>query len=99
MPGFDQSVLGPGTADGHVTPPGRRSHVSKQSGWIAPVVLFGGGASGTWALDGERIDVSWFGEAGRVPSKALAAEVERLSGSSGASSPWPSRSSDEERGS
>jgi hypothetical protein len=79
VPGFDQSVLGPGTADGHVTPTGRRGLVSKQSGWIAPVVLVGGGASGTWGLDGGRIDVSWFGETGRVPTKALAAEVERLS--------------------
>jgi Winged helix DNA-binding domain len=78
LPGFDQSVLGPGTADGHVTPPARRALVSKQSGWIAPVVLVGGVVGGTWALDGDRIDVSWFRESGRVSRKAVNTEVDRL---------------------
>jgi hypothetical protein len=79
LPGFDQSVLGPGTADGHVTPKARRAFVSKQSGWIAPVVLAGGGVAGTWTLDRDRVEIAWFREAGRVPRKVLEAEVERLS--------------------
>ncbi len=77
--GFDQWVLGPGTDDGHVTPAARRRAVSKQSGWIAPAVLVGGVVSGTWNLDGGRVCVSWFAEAGKVPTKALDAEVDRLS--------------------
>jgi hypothetical protein len=77
--GFDQWVLGPGTDDGHVTPAARRRAVSKQSGWIAPAVLVGGVVSGTWQLDGRRVCVSWFAEAGKVPAKALDAEVDRLS--------------------
>jgi hypothetical protein len=76
--GFDQFVLGPGTADGHVTPAPRRSAVSRQSGWIAPVVLRGGVVSGTWELDGERVVVEWFKEAGRLPRTEVASEVARL---------------------
>ncbi len=32
LPGFDQFVMGPSTADGHVTPAKRRAAVSKQAG-------------------------------------------------------------------
>jgi len=80
LPGFDQFVMGPGTDDGHVTPARRRTAVSKQSGWIAPVVLAGGAVRGTWALDGDRVAVAWFKEGGAVPRTALRGEVERLSG-------------------
>jgi len=80
LPGFDQFVMGPGTDDGHVTPARRRTAVSKQSGWIAPVVLAGGAVRGTWALEGDRVAVAWFKEAGAVPRAALRGEVERLSG-------------------
>ncbi|HEX5039950.1 MAG TPA: crosslink repair DNA glycosylase YcaQ family protein [Candidatus Limnocylindria bacterium] len=76
--GFDQYVLGPGTDDGHVTAPERRRDVSRQSGWIAPVVVHGGRASATWKLDGDRVLVEWFAESGRVPRTALAREVLRL---------------------
>ena len=77
--GFDQWVLGPGTDDGHVTPAARRRAVSKQSGWIAPAVLVGGVVNGTWSLDGGQVCISWFAEAGKVPTKGLDAEVDRLS--------------------
>jgi hypothetical protein len=79
LPGFDQYVLGPGTADGHVVPAARRAAVSKQSGWISPVVVAGGSVCGTWELDGERVQVFWFREAGKLPGNALDAEVARLS--------------------
>jgi len=79
LPGFDQYVLGPGTADGHVVPPGRRAAVSKQAGWIAPVVVAGGVVRGTWELDGDWVRIAWFGEEGRPPRKAIDVEVERLS--------------------
>ena len=79
LPGFDQYVLGPGTKDGHVLPAARRAAVSKQSGWIAPVVVAGGVVSGTWELDGEQVRVAWFREAGKPPKNALEAEVARLS--------------------
>ncbi|MGH8936581.1 MAG: DNA glycosylase AlkZ-like family protein [Acidimicrobiia bacterium] len=79
LPGFDQYVLGPGTADGHVVPAARRAAVSKQGGWISPVVVAGGVVCGTWELDGDRVRVAWFKEAGRLPRNALEAEVARLS--------------------
>jgi hypothetical protein len=79
LPGFDQYVLGPGTGDGHVVPAPRRAAVSKQSGWISPVVVAGGVVRGTWQLDGDRVRIAWFKEAGRPPRKALEAEVARLS--------------------
>ena len=78
LPGFDQYVLGPGTGDGRVVPAARRAAVSRQSGWISPVVVVGGVVAGTWELDGEQARISWFGEAGKPPRKALGAEVARL---------------------
>ena len=78
LPGFDQYVLGPGTADAHVIPADRRSAVSRQSGWISPVVVSGGVVAGTWELDGDVVQIAWFGEAGRPPARLLKAEVERL---------------------
>jgi winged helix DNA-binding protein len=79
LPGFDQYVLGPGTGDGHVVPTARRAAVSRQSGWISPVVVVGGVVCGTWELDCDQVRVAWFGETGRPPRNALRAEVTRLS--------------------
>jgi len=79
LPGFDQYVLGPGTADAHVVPTARRAAVSKQRGWISPVVVAGGVVGGTWELDGDRVRLAWFREAGRPPRTTLEAEVARLS--------------------
>ncbi len=79
LPGFDQYVMGPGTGDGNVVPSGRRATVSKQSGWISPVVVAGGVVRGTWDLDGDRVRVGWFPETGTVPKRALNDEMARLS--------------------
>lgn len=79
LPGFDQYVLGPGTADGHVVPAPRRAAVSRPGGWISPVVVAGGVVGGTWAVDGDQVRVAWFREAGAPPRTALQAEVARLS--------------------
>jgi hypothetical protein len=61
-----------------VTPARRRTAVSKQSGWIAPVVLAGGVVRGTWGIDHNRLLVEWFKEAGAVQRTALRAEAKRL---------------------
>jgi len=79
LPGFDQYLLGLGTEDGHVVPAARRAAVSRQSGWISPVVVARGVVCGTWAVDGDRARIAWFREAGRPPRNALEAEVARLS--------------------
>ncbi len=83
LPGFDQWVLGPGTDEGHVVPAARRRAVSKQAGWIAPVVVVGGVVHGTWELKSDRVAVAWFKEGGKPPKRALDAEVARLSATLG----------------
>ena len=79
LPGFDQFVMGPGTGDGHVVSARRRTAVSKQAGWISPVVLSGGVVRGTWGVAADRLQVIWFKEAGAVQRTALRGEVGRLS--------------------
>ena len=75
LPGYDQWVLGPGTADPHIVSPGRRSLISRQ----APFVISGGVVSGTWGIADDKIKVDWFAEAGPMPREALVDEVARLS--------------------
>jgi hypothetical protein len=77
--GFEQWVLGPGTDDVHVIPAGRRSAVSRTSGWIAPIAIVGGVVSGTWAIDDDQVRLEWFAECGSPPTAALESEVARLS--------------------
>ena len=74
LPGYDQWVLGPGTADAHVVQPARRRLVSRQ----ANLVIAGGVVSGTWSLADDQLVTAWFAEAGPSPQDALADEVARL---------------------
>lgn len=74
LPGHDQWVLGPGTADTHVVPPARRRLVSRG----ANLVILAGVVSGTWSLSHDQIVVGWFAEAGPPPQEALGDEVARL---------------------
>lgn len=76
LPGYDQWILGPGTADTHIVPPARRALLSRQ----APFVIVGGVVSGTWNLRRASVAVSWFAEAGPLPIAALGEAVERLAG-------------------
>ena len=74
LPGYDQWVLGPGTADAHVVPPARRPLVSRQ----ANLVVAGGVVAGTWSATGDELVTTWFAEAGPPPRHALAEEIARL---------------------
>jgi hypothetical protein len=78
LPAFDQFVLGPGTGNEEIIASGRRSLISKAGGWIAPVVVSRGRVAGTWETGDTGIAVTLFPEAGPVPEKELAAEVERM---------------------
>lgn len=78
LPGFDQWVLGAGTDDPHVIAPARRGAVSRQSGWISPIVVRGGVVAGTWKLADDTVEVAWFGEGGAPPRRAIGVEVGRL---------------------
>lgn len=79
LPNFDAWVLGPGSRDEQVVPTARLAAVSRQAGWISPIVVAGGVVAGIWQLDGERLAVVWFPEAGDLPADKLEAEVDRLS--------------------
>lgn len=75
LPGYDQWVLGPGTADAHVVPPARRTLVSRK----ANLVIAGGVVSGTWSLADDQVVTAWFTEVGPPPPEgALAEEAGRL---------------------
>lgn len=74
LPGHDQWVLGPGTADTHVVPPARRVLISRGQN----IVIAGGLVSGTWTLTDGQIVAAWFAETGPPAREALAEEVARL---------------------
>jgi hypothetical protein len=78
LAGFDQYLLGPGTADPRIVAPTRRRLVSKAAGWISPVVLDGGRVAGVWEIDRATLSVSLFSESDAVDRHALAAEAQRV---------------------
>lgn len=57
--------------------------MSKQAGWISPVVVVGGVVRGTWGLKDDRVAVAWFKEGDKPPKRAVDAEVTRLSATVG----------------
>lgn len=75
LPGHDQWVLGPGTADAHIVPPARRALISRN----ANIVIAGGVVSGTWSHTDDQIITAWFAEAGPPPRDALEEQVAGLS--------------------
>ncbi len=81
LPGFDQYILGPGTADTQVIPAQYRAEVSRAGGWIAPVIVHNGRVIGTWAAESGRPELTYFEPGSRPGPDAdlLAAEVQRLS--------------------
>lgn len=87
LPAFDQWLLGPGTGDEHVVPPSRRTAVSRQAGWIAPVVVVGGRVRGTWQLRPGALDVQLFADEPAVPADALEAEADRVCRAAGVEVP------------
>jgi hypothetical protein len=74
LPGRDPWVMAPGTSDVHVVPSARRQAVSRS----ANLVVSHGVVAGTWALVGERLEVAWSEESGRVPRAALDREAAAL---------------------
>lgn len=74
LPAYDQWVLGPGTADGHVVPASQRALVSRGAN---PVVVTGV-VSGTWRLVDDRLTVDWFTKPPADVEDRLADEVGRL---------------------
>ncbi|MFG2194847.1 winged helix DNA-binding domain-containing protein [Streptomyces sp. NPDC048639] len=84
LAGFDQYVLGPGTADTRLIAADRRKAVSRTAGWISPVVVHEGRVAGVWDFtDDGTVDVRLFAESGAVPKAALEAEVAHLAACTG----------------
>ncbi|MBF6541903.1 winged helix DNA-binding domain-containing protein [Nocardia brasiliensis] len=75
--GFDQYVLGPGTADPVLLPGDHRAKVSRTAGWISPIVVAGGRIVGTWELAEDAVVLSMFDDA-PVPKRGLDAALDRL---------------------
>jgi hypothetical protein len=73
--GFDQYVLGAGTAATYVVPAEHRAKVSRAAGWISPVVLHGGRVAGVWDGKNDEIEVTTWED---VPAESLGAETVRL---------------------
>ena len=63
----------PGRAAGRRASVSRRAAGSRRSSWPAAW------SAGTWELNGDRVRVGLFGEAGTVPRRAIGSEAERLS--------------------
>ncbi len=78
LPGFDQYVLGPGTAATEIIAPDRRAEVSRTAGWISPVVVAGGRVAGVWDRDQIAINVQLFEPGDPIPPAALEAAIERM---------------------
>src|SRR5215207_4177226 len=74
LPGYDQWVLGPGTADAHIVPPTKRTLVSRG----ANTLIVGGVVAATWSLTDHQIVAAWFGRARPPEREALEGEVARI---------------------
>lgn len=76
LPGHDQWVLGPGTADQHVVPPAARTAVTRG----AALVVAGGVVCGTWSVKDDEVIVIWSPDAGTPPKDVLVEEVAQVAG-------------------
>ena len=74
LPGYDQWVLGPGTADPDVVPPAHRSVVTRG----ANLVVAGGVVVGTWSVSAGDLSVTLFPGAPPPTPDAVDHAVERL---------------------
>ncbi|KIH97220.1 hypothetical protein LP52_20430 [Streptomonospora alba] len=75
---FDQYVLGPGTKDTGMLAAAHRPLVSRQAGWISPVVVAGGRIAGVWETDGDELRVTVFPGTEAPPRAALEAEAAHI---------------------
>lgn len=74
LPGSDQWVMGPGTADPLVIPPDRRREMTLGANFV----LVNGVVAGTWAVKNDTVIASLFPESQRPDHHLLEAEVVHL---------------------
>ena len=77
LPGYDQWVLGPGTADATIVPPADRAAVSRG----AALVVAGGVVAGTWSMGRDDLTVTFFDDTRWPSSDALHEGIARLAAS------------------
>ncbi|WP_246266909.1 winged helix DNA-binding domain-containing protein [Nonomuraea typhae] len=70
LPGFDQYILGAPRDQAALIPPAVKAKVSRQAGWISPVVIYRGRVAGVW--EPKDLSVELFEE---VPAGPLADAV------------------------
>ncbi|MEU8109709.1 winged helix DNA-binding domain-containing protein [Nonomuraea muscovyensis] len=75
LPGFDPYILGAPRSLEPLVPAGVKARVSRQAGWISPVVLHDGRVTGVWEPKDGRAVVELFEQ---VPQPALDAAVARV---------------------
>ena len=78
VPGYDQWVLGPGTADADVIAPERRNLATRG----AALVLWGGRVRATWRRTRETVEVQWFGPSRTAPLDDITHAAQWLLGDS-----------------
>ncbi|MGI5274607.1 winged helix DNA-binding domain-containing protein [Nonomuraea sp. CA-218870] len=77
LPGFDPYILGAPRSLEPLIPAAARPKVSRQAGWISPVVLHGGRVAGVWKTEAGRVVTDLFED---VPEGPLRAAVSRVEG-------------------
>ncbi|GAA3177926.1 winged helix DNA-binding domain-containing protein [Nonomuraea roseoviolacea] len=78
LPGFDPYILGAPRDLEPLIPAGAKAKVSRQAGWISPVVLRGGRVAGVWRPEGGRAAVELFEPVPEMALKEAVARVESL---------------------
>ncbi|MEV0583772.1 winged helix DNA-binding domain-containing protein [Nonomuraea sp. NPDC050310] len=75
LPGFDQYILGAPRDLEPLIPAGAKAKVSRQAGWISPVVVYRGRVAGVWEAKDGAIVTDLFED---VPADSLERAVARL---------------------
>ncbi|MEV4101934.1 winged helix DNA-binding domain-containing protein [Nonomuraea sp. NPDC049649] len=75
LPGFDPYILGAPRTLEPLIPPAAKPKVSRQAGWISPVVLHQGRVAGVWKPEAGRVELDLFED---VPQTRLAAATARI---------------------
>ncbi|SEG42513.1 Winged helix DNA-binding domain-containing protein [Nonomuraea solani] len=78
LPGFDQYILGAPRTLAPLVPPALKSKVSRQAGWISPVVVHEGRVAGTWEAKGGEIALDLAEPVPQAPLDAAVARVRAL---------------------
>ncbi|MBB6547756.1 winged helix DNA-binding domain-containing protein [Nonomuraea rubra] len=80
LPGFDQYILGAPRDLAPLLPPELKARVSRQAGWISPVVVHEGRVAGVWEAKGGDLAVELAAPVPRAPLDAAVSRMRELLG-------------------